>query len=271
VDINQSIRDAAFLRRIGEGRAALETLKEAATELENETTDKIQTFRPVFLAPVKKRTRFFIKYAKRHGIHLSALLYVTAVHTRSNWYRGRRGTKAGWHQTAKWFGDQIGVGRKQIFRLLAQAKALYLLDFTRTSRGLLVWVKEPAVFREFKRGQTGWGDDHEYVVGYYYKNLANILGLNKSVIYRFLREPETDDDGVFLRYRKLTNNDIAFYLPWMAAETARKDLEKLHRYGVIQREQDGHHYTYFWKKRQKQDRIKWLSALLNGKCKQKFL
>lgn len=257
------IQEAAFLKQMGRPETALETLREAVAQLEVERNEKHQLRPRLNIRLVKRRTRFFIKYAKRHEIRLSALLYVVAVHTRRTWLRGYRGQKAGWHQNAEWFGKQIGVNKRQIFRLLEKSKSLYLLDFKRTARGMVVWVVEPAIYKELKKGQTGWGDDHEYVVGYYYLRLAGLLGINGSVLYGFLREPEIGDDGEFLRYREMRAEDFPFYLPWMTEGAARKELERLEHFGVLRRKQKGASFSYFWHRREREDRAKWLKALLN--------
>jgi hypothetical protein len=258
------LREAAYLRRIGETEAALEILKEAAIEIDRETLATDPLTKPRFnLSLVKRRTRFFIKYAKRHSVRLSALAYLVAVHTRKNWKRGLRDHRGGWHQNSAWFAQQLGITKRQVFRLVEQATSLFLLNYRRTGRGIIVWVVEPGIFKELKRSQTVWGEDKEYAVGFYYKRLANLLGINSSIIYLFLRDPIVDDDGKFLHIRRVTAEDVPFHFPWMRPASVRSELERLEHFGVIQRELHGKGYRYFWKKRSDGDRKKWLEALLS--------
>ena len=80
----------------------------------------------------RKRTRFLASLAQSHGVRLSALCFCIAVRTWRDYDRGKRGRKSGWHQSADWFGHQIGVGRWEVYKLLRQGRAAKLLDFCRT-------------------------------------------------------------------------------------------------------------------------------------------
>jgi len=123
---------------------ALEEVRRLRQEAEQE--DIAQTNRTLLGARLldRRRTRFFVAYAD-HGIRLSALLFLVASHTRRRWNAGKRSRQAGWRNKAEWFGAQIGICGRQIYRLVRQGKELRLLDYTRTRRGLLVWIKDRKV------------------------------------------------------------------------------------------------------------------------------
>ncbi len=162
-----------------------------------------------------RRTRFFTELAKKHGVRLSALCLCVAVRTWRDYARGKRGQKAGWHQAADWFGKQIGIGRWQVYNLLEQGRRAKVLAFCRTRRGLKVWLKAGSLFASLKR--LGAGDQRQ--LGYYYIRLASLLGVNGSVLYRFLRR--TDEDGGS-RYLMALGAEMMF--PWMTAQGARDEL-----------------------------------------------
>ena len=167
----------------------------------------------------RRRTRFFVAYAD-HGIRLSALLFLVASHTRRAWKAGKRGQGAGWRNTAEWFGAQIGISGRQIHRLVREGKNLRLLDFLRTRRGLLLWVSRnvhaiPEVDRE-----------DEFHVGHYYLRLARLLGINGSILYRFLKV--TDDYG---DWRRLTGQSAAHRFRWLSQKAASVELHRLFRRG----------------------------------------
>ena len=148
---------------------------------------------------LKGRTRFFIELAEGHGPRLSALVFLVAVHTDGKRRKGRRGRKNAWHQTAAWYGEQLGVSTRQVGRLMAQAAEVGLMDYERTGRGLLAWVvgKRP----------WGWLDQHrrgEYVVGHYDKDLANRLGITGACILNLLSRPrEKNDIEALYQFRRL--------------------------------------------------------------------
>jgi hypothetical protein len=218
---------------------------------------------------LKHRTRFFIELAKDHGPRLAALVYLVAVHTEGRRRKGIRGRKNAWHQTAAWYGKQIGVSSRQISRLLAQAGNLGLLDYQRTGRGLLVWVvgKRPC----------SWLDQHRrgnYVVGYYDISLAKGLGIRAACILDLLDHPmERNNADAFEQlyraanhlglnadrlsalvrkggypdpvneeqserqreYRQLTYKEVSRLMPWISEREADYELRRLHRLGLIKR------------------------------------
>ena len=200
--------------------------------------------RPSTNIRVQRRTRFIIKYAVKHSIRLSALLLLIAAHTRRKYRAGKQGHSAAWHHTTEWFAKSIGVGPKQLSRLLRAGRASKLLDWTRTGRGLLVWLTDQSVYAELAKD----GQIDETVVGYYYPRMASVLGLNGSMIYSLLKEPNNEGDR-----RRVNSKRVVSCLPWLTEETARKELEVLYQRGAVQRElnhrlsgQTG--YCYFYEK-----------------------
>lgn len=203
---------------------------------------------------LNRRTRFFTEFAVQCGVRLSALLFLVAWNTRTRHEQGMRGRKAGWHMSAEHFGQQIGVDRKQVFRLVKEAEWHGLIGYQRTGRGLLIWITAKKIHAELKRMAK-----EDYVVGYYYLRLASLLGLNGSIIFGLVREYGQRGEG-----RSLDANGVVLRMPWMSKNAARFDLDRLYQMGAIQRERDGFHFSggrvgwrYFWKKRSTEDRRKW--------------
>jgi hypothetical protein len=201
----------------------------------------------------RRRTRFFVTYANQHGVRLSALLFLLASHTRRRWEAGERGRKAGWRDTAKRFGEQIGVSGRQVYRLVGKGKKLQLLDHLRTRRGLLVWITNRKVYAQPTENAVD-----KFCVGHYYLRLARLLGINGSILYRFLRI--TDAEG---GRRKLTGQSAAHRFPWLSDKAASIELLRLFRSGIIQRERarfalsTNADWMYFWHERTQKDREKW--------------
>lgn len=209
----------------------------------------------------RRRTRFFVAYAN-HGIRLSALLFLVASHTRRRWKAGERGRKAGWRNTAEWFGVQIGVSGRQVYRLVGKAKKLQLLDHLRTRRGLLVWIENRKVY-----AQPTENEEAKFNVGHYYLRLARLLGINGSILYRFLKI--TDPEG---GRKRLAGQSAAHRFPWLSQRAATVELHRLFCAGVIQRERArfalsaNADWMYFWRERTQEDREKWrLHANLTSK------
>ncbi|MGO8930724.1 MAG: hypothetical protein ACLQU3_28025 [Limisphaerales bacterium] len=248
-------RDAIRLLKEGQLQKAAEILAQfLPVEHSNREPNKL-----VCKQLVKRRTRFFARYAEQYNVRFSALLLLVAVYTRRKYIQGNRGRKAGWHNTAEWFSKQIGVTPLQLRRLVREGKQEGLLDWTRTGRGLLIWITKRAVYAELAKD----GQDDERICGYYYPRLAAVLGLNGSMIYCLLKEPDENADG---EYRKVAPGRVAVCYPWLSERNARSELERLYQRGVIQREKSKYQwgagqvgYRYFWRKRTKEDREKWRS------------
>jgi hypothetical protein len=198
-----------------------------------------------------RRTRFYVCYAE-HGIHLSALLFLVASYTRRRWNAGKRGQQAGWRNTAEWFGAQLGIGERQVRRLVAHGKQLQLLDYLRTRRGLLVWLKAKVY------AKPDINKEDEFNIGHYYLRLARLLGLNASILFRFLKI--SDEDG---NRKRLTAQGAAHRFPWLSQKGASVELHRLFCAGAIQRERArlalsaNADWMYYWRQRTQEDRDKW--------------
>jgi len=168
------------------------------------------------------RTRFFIRYAKEHGVHLSAFLFLIAHYTRSEHRKGKRGRDCGWHQNVKWFAKQLGVTRRTMLRLIARAKVRRLLGVKRTTRGLLVWVHAKGVYTELKADG--------YVIGHYWHALVDEMGLNASIIFMLLKQKDVEG-----KQRRLGVEGIAHRLPWMSIREIRYALDHLVKHKFLNR------------------------------------
>ncbi len=201
-----------------------------------------------------RRTRFFVEYAK-HGIRLSALQFLLASHTERSWRAGKRSQQAGWRQTAEWFGSQIGVSGRQIYRLVQQGKASGLLDYVRSRRGMVIWIKNRKVYA-LSRGN----EEDEFNVGHYHLRLARLLGINGSILYRFLKT--TDEEG---NRKRLTGQSAAHRFGWLSQRAASMELQRLFQAGAIQRQRAkfslsaNAEWAYYWRHRTQEDREKWRS------------
>jgi len=231
---------------------ALEEVRLLRQEVDQE--DIAQTNRTLLAAKLldRRRTRFFVAYAD-HGIRLSALLFVVASHTRRRWNAGKRGKAAGWRKKAEWFGAQIGISGRQIYRLVGKGRKLRLLGSVRTRRGLLVWIKNRKVYAELRENA-----EDEFHVGHYYLRLARLLGKNGSILYRFLKV--TDEDG---NRKRLTAKGAAYCFPWMSEKAASVELHRLFQAGAVRRERTrfgasaNADWKYYWRPRVQEDRDRW--------------
>jgi hypothetical protein len=207
-----------------------------------------------------RRTRFFIKYAKDYSIRLSALLFIVAAHTQKRYREGKRNVRAGWHNTADWYSSQLGIGVRQVHRLVKEGVRAGLLGYQSTGRGMLLWIKKSAIYTELDKNKTYTENGRETrTLGFYYLNRAKALGINGSIIYCFLRDPDYNDNT-----RRTNSKRIAHLFPWIKESEARKELEKLFSIGAIHRSQPhlqlAHGrigYQYYYSNRNTEDRIKW--------------
>jgi hypothetical protein len=174
---------------------------------------------------LKGRTRFFIELAVEHGPRLSGLVFLVAVHTNRKHRMGRRGRKNGWHQTAAWYGEQLGVSSRQVKRLMKQAAELGLVDHERTGRGLLAWVIGKRPWKWLDQHYAGDYGEREYVVGHYDTELSKGLGINAACILDLLERPT------------VRNNELAFHQLHLAAERLGLDEGGLRK---LVREAGGH-------------------------------
>ena len=206
---------------------------------------------PLTDARLAHRTRFLVSYAQRYSIRLSALLVLVASHTQRKHAAGGRGKKAAWHASSAWFSGRLGVGSKQFFRLLRQAKKEGLLDWERTGRGLLVWVASKKIYTDLSAGAIRDKHSTKMAFGHYDTRLAAVLGLNGSMIYSLLKEQDEDKER-----RKVNSRRVAACFPWLNAKIARYELNRLYTQGHIRREQHTRlsgqvGYYYFWAKKQR--------------------
>jgi hypothetical protein len=206
-------------------------------------------------------TRFFIRYAREYSVRFSALLLLAVVYTERMYKKSKdaEGIRVTWHSPADWYARQLGIDRRQFFRLLEQARQEKFLCSESTGRGVLIWVINKSLYTEFFKDQTA-AEDGRRTLGFYCRLHARALGLNGAMIYALLKKP--DDEG---GYCKMTPDRVAKALPWMTEIQARNHLTELWMRGVIQREQSQHQlvccgktgYRYFWKERSEVDYQKW--------------
>lgn len=241
LDKNQLLRALEVL-------SALAPVQETRTDIHREYNEEL----------ISRRTRFFIRYAKEYSVRFSALLLLVVAHTARKFTSGKRGKAAQWHKPAEWYAHQLDIDRRQYFRLLDQARKEGFLLTARTPRGVSVWVKKLSLYTEFfdDRKTT---DEGKRTLGFYFQRRARVLGLNGSMIYGLLKEPDEEDE-----YRKVHPLRVTKALPWLSERDARFHLEQLWQRGAIQREKSTFQaaagrigYRYYWQPRKQEDRMKW--------------
>jgi hypothetical protein len=278
-DYHALTKEAVFLARIGELEASALCQREAFEALLESTRAAVREDNKLYggsfvregLGLLSARTRFFIKYADL-GIHLSALVFLVAIHTELRYRQGKRGITAAWKATARWWADQIGLrDTDNVLRMMRRARAKRLLAFRRATHGMVLWVAEPRVYAELRKEKKG-----RYVCGWFYKKMARLLGTNESILYLYLKQVQDRDDGLITR-PKIDSLDASYKFPWMTEESARKALERLYAKagGAVARSQEtcasrpGRvSFHYFWRRRTPEVRASWRKE---NECKQNVL
>lgn len=218
--------------------------------LQKEDTRLSHYLRPKNLS--RKRTRFFVKYAKESNPRISALLFLLAYNTRSEYARGARYEKCHWHCTAQWLGEQLGVTKHAIYKIIGQAVHNKQLKFDKTPRGLRLWLANRRIYSELKRALHDLEHEH-YLLGYYDLRLSRILGINGSILYQYLKKTaESGED------RTYTPVGLARCFPWMTEKSISYELAALWKCGYLARKKAEWHaekgrigWRYFWQSRRR--------------------
>ena len=199
----------------------------------------------------RRRTRFFVKYAKEFNPRLSALLFLLAHNTRSAYADGSRNQKCSWHCTAQWLGEQLGITKAAVYKLVHAARQYDLLDFDRTPRGMRLWLTNRRVYAELNKALNDV-ERATYPLGHYDLRLSRVLGINGSILYQFLKKAY-EEDGADHTYAPA---GLARCFPWMDEKSIRYELHTLHSCGYIGRAAAQWHvergrigWRYFWQPR----------------------
>lgn len=205
----------------GKAMAALigHRMREAEAEAEKILKSVVPDTDPLFMdeSSLKNRTRFFVSYATKHGVRVSALLYLVAVHTRKKWLDGVKGQHGGWGNTAAWFADQLGVTRHRAYQLFQEAKKTGLFKYVRRRRGIVAWVAEEVHQAYGHDNQPGTGR-----IGHYKLDRAKEFGLKTSIVLSFFETLDQNED-----YPARTAKGLAACFPWLSVASAGMILERL--------------------------------------------
>ncbi len=165
---------------------------------------------------LSSQVRFFPELAIETGgnIRLAALVYHVAGWITAK--RNRNSKRLEEFDPCKKFGQAIGVSAKQIYRLLAQAKKLKILDYRRSFRATTVW---------FINDEWSYADRNLCMC--YDKALAHIFGINGSLLlakiaYHQLNPEEGRLTGMYARY-----SHFSIRFPWLTESAARCALDRL--------------------------------------------
>lgn len=188
----------------------------------------------------KSAVRFFAHLARSHNVRLSALVLYVVACTRQRFNAGLRDRRAAWHMSEADFGAQIDAGEKQVSRLLRKAKAAGLLNFTRTCRGVLVWVPDSPDNRALYT--LDWSDEGDARIGRFHPRLARLLGLNASILYLFNRYHSRTGDGC-----RRGPRGYATVLPWMRPAVVAKELAMLLEMGLLHRDREDCGHFMAWR------------------------
>jgi len=171
--------------------------------------------------------KFYGSIACDHGVRLSALVAHVV-----GWLRDKRQTNptAYEYDPCEKFGEAIGVGTRQVYRLLAQAKKLGFLDFKRSLRQMRVWVTKASLF------------DIPYEF-YYDRDLADKFGLNASILYvKIYYHTANPEPGTPPGYRANLYRWVQKF-PWMTETGVKTDLIRLRQRKLIDWDQENCHFT----------------------------
>lgn len=160
------------------------------------------------------RVRFFPVLATKCGsVRLSALVCHFA-----GWIaaKRRKGQPATDYDPCAKFGEAIGIGPKQVYRLLRQAKELGILDYKHIYQRTLVWFTDKT-----------WSDVG--ACAYYDKDIADQLGINGAMLLATITNwtayPSEDHPEI----PGFIASPAAFVkkFPWMTVKAVRRALERL--------------------------------------------
>ena len=171
--------------------------------------------------------KFYGSLACDHGVRLSALVAHVV-----GWLREKvqANPNAYQYDPCEKFGEAIGVGTRQVYRLLAETKKLGLLDFKRSLRQMRVWVTKASLF------------DIPYEF-YYDRDIANELGLNASILYvKIYYHTAHPEPGTPPGYRANLYRWVQKF-PWMTETGVKTDLIRLRQRKLIDWDQENCHFT----------------------------
>jgi len=178
-----------------------------------------------------RASRCLVKFdgelAREQGVRLSALVFHVV-----GWLPRKleNNPNAYEYDPCKKFGEALGIGPKQVYRLLQQAKKLGLLDYRRSLRQTLVWVTKPSLFNTL-------------YTHYYDRDLAKEYGLNGSILYAKIYEHTArPEPGVPPGYRANFYRWVKKF-PWMTEASVKIDLIRLRHRKLIDWDQESCHYT----------------------------
>jgi hypothetical protein len=191
---------------------------------------------------VKDRTlrssvRFYGSLAGKHGVRLSALVYHVV-----GWLKKKLKNNPGAYEYDPcWkFGKALGVGPKQVYRLLHKAKAAGLLDYRKGLNETQVWLTQQSLLQIS-------ADD----VFYYDRDVANRLtridgddrpsriGINGSILYAqiYYHTAHPDEEGRRGYFGGCARFRAKF--PWMTKAIVKFTLHRLRGRGLIDWDKDG--------------------------------
>lgn len=172
---------------------------------------------------------FYGSLAQKHGVRLSALV----AHI-IGWLRVRRKAdpNAYEYDPCEKFGTALGVSKWQVYRLLKQAKAAGLLDYSRSLRQTQIWVADDSLY------DLDSSDRFEYD-----RDLADKYGLNASILYaKIYYHTAHPEAGKPPGYRA----DYARFVkkfPWMTEAGVKADLIRLRKKKLIKWHNENCHFT----------------------------
>jgi hypothetical protein len=196
---------------------------------------------------LKNRTRFFVDLAVEHGPRLSALVFLVAIHTNRKHRMGRPGRRAAWHQSAAWYGHQLGISAVQVRRLMRQGRELNLVNYDRSGRGYLAWVKGKRVWKWLDAHYAGDHGEREYVVGHYDTELAKHLGIVAACILDLLERPTIRNNEIALKQLRRMADRLSLDehgVTKLIREAGHSEAHKLPTKRQVERDKEYRHLDY---------------------------
>lgn len=172
---------------------------------------------------------FYGSLAQKHGVRLSALVAHLV-----GWLRAKRKTdpNAYEYDPCKKFAAALGIGTKQVCRLLKRAKAAGLIDYAKSLNQTKIWVIKDSLF------DLGSDDRFEYD-----RDLAKKLGLNASILYTKLAYHTLYPDHPGAPGYRANLYRFVKKFPWMTEQGVRFDLQQLIKTGYVTWHNENCHFT----------------------------